>query len=129
MRRYNAGPQPGGRPCTPTTTGQVPALPPPLPPPCRPRVSPTPLKPSLVRHEQYGSSHSPGMVGAGGLGEPGQSHNLESCCCRMVVFGVACVPYLACPASLCHAMPVGVRDESSSMAQMLCDMTVAEHAG
>lgn len=51
-----------------------------------------------------------GDNGCGAIGEPGRSHNLESLCCRIVFFwcGVcACMPYLACPASLCHqhAMP------------------------
>lgn len=66
------------------------------------------------------SSHSLGMVSVGrALGEPGQSHNLESFLplphrIFFFFFGVGrlCVPCLACPASLCHAMPVGVRDES-----------------
>lgn len=62
-RRYNAGPQPGGRPCTPTTTGQVPALHPP-PSPCRPLFSLTPeVIPRSTRAIR--SSHSPGMMARG----------------------------------------------------------------
>lgn len=120
--RVQSGP-PSRRPAMyTTTTGQVPAsaLPPTVLLLAGRGSHPYP-KPFLVRLEQHQFKPQSGDGERGALGESVQSHNLESFLSlplplphRFFFFGVgcSCVPCLACPASLCHAMPVGVRDES-----------------
>lgn len=84
-----------------------------LPPPSSSSSSSSYPAPCLTHHPKAHSSFDSrgvpfkpqsGDDGRGAIGAPSRSHNLESLCCRIVFFELlcACMPCLACPASLCH---------------------------